>query len=548
VVIDELARNGVRLIVLSPGSRSGALAIAAAAHPGIEAIVVIDERSAAFHALGRSKATGAPAAVVSTSGTAPANWFPAVVEADMSCSPLVLLSANRPEELRGIGANQTIDQTRMFGDKVRAFTEIAAPGDEDLDAGWRAGVSRAVGAALGNGDRPGPVHIDIAFREPTVPVSDDGRTRADPYPYPTEGRPGGAPWEHAPSAARGEVPRLGYRPRGLVIAGDGAYDRPGLMSAASELGWPVLGTALSELRGTPVIDSYHHLLAAPVPDRLRPQTVVAVGRIGPSERLEALFGMGEERVRIDAWGRHIDPGRNATSTHAADPVAALRHVEVGDRDETWAQEWATAASRVRRALRDDLAATTAASGAGVATALDVVDWGCLVAASSLPIREIDAHITRSGPVVANRGASGIDGLVSTALGVASALPRTVAMVGDLSLIHDGNGLLHDGRRDLVLVVVDNNGGGLFDSLPQATHAPGYERLFVTPHGRDLADLARFHRVGHARVEAMEGLVGAVEDALARGGTTLVVVPVDRAHDLATRRRLDAAAVSAVGDA
>ena len=194
-IMDELFRGGVGLVVISPGSRSAALAIAAAEHPNLETRVVLDERSAAFHALGRAKSSGMPAAIVSTSGTAPTNYFPAAVEADMSLTPLIVLSADRPEELRGVGANQTIDQIRLFGDRVRFFADIEAP-DSDFDGNntWRSTVSKAVAMSLGQGDRPGPVHLNIAFREPTVPVVDDGRSRALEYPFTTEGRPGNLPW------------------------------------------------------------------------------------------------------------------------------------------------------------------------------------------------------------------------------------------------------------------------------------------------------------------------------------------------------------------
>jgi 2-succinyl-5-enolpyruvyl-6-hydroxy-3-cyclohexene-1-carboxylate synthase len=531
--MDELARRGVRHVVISPGSRSAALTLAAEEHPALSTRVVIDERSAAFHALGMARASDAPAAVTSTSGTAPANFYPAVIEADMSCVPLVAISADRPAEMRGVGANQTIDQLQMFGTHVRRFADIEAPGsDHDGNRAWRTVVGGLLAAAVGT--RPGPVHLNVAFREPTVPVDDDGRTRAEAYPFPTPRIEGDPP---APDAGRPDraAPALPGE-RGLVIAGDGVYDRVALMAKAAELGWPLLATAMSGMRGTGALDAYHHVLAGGVPDRLAPLTVVAVGSIGPSTRLEDLVASATNRVRVDRWARTIDPRRNATALHHGDPVSLLDGV-IGSADPYWADEWRAADAGARESVRALIGAQQSLTGAAVAQALNEVGWDSLVAASSLPIREVDAHLTRPGMVFANRGASGIDGFVSTALGVATVQTGTLALAGDLSLLHDANGFLHDGGIDLVMVVLDNGGGGLFDSLPLAAHAPGYERLFFTPHRRDLELLARFHGLGYEMVDDVPGLVAACTDALETGGVTLVHVPVDRGYDLETRSQL-----------
>ncbi|MGH3649321.1 MAG: 2-succinyl-5-enolpyruvyl-6-hydroxy-3-cyclohexene-1-carboxylic-acid synthase, partial [Acidimicrobiia bacterium] len=284
VLVDELAARGVELVVISPGSRSAALAIAATEHPELATRVFIDERSAAFHALGAARASRRPVAVVSTSGTAAANFLPAVVEADMSCVPLVVVSADRPVELRGVGANQTIDQVGLFGTKVRAFVDIAAPDHaNDVNAAWRGQVGDSMAAATGS--TPGPVHLNVAFREPTVPVTDDGRTAATPYQFPTPR----VSRETGPAPADRPLPLPHLEPgKGLIIAGDGDYRRGALADRAAELGWPVLATAMSGMRGGRVITTYHHLFADVVPPQLEPETVVAVGAIGPSTRLEDL--------------------------------------------------------------------------------------------------------------------------------------------------------------------------------------------------------------------------------------------------------------------
>jgi 2-succinyl-5-enolpyruvyl-6-hydroxy-3-cyclohexene-1-carboxylate synthase len=531
VVLDELASCGVEVVVLSPGSRSAALAIAAAAHPDLETRVVIDERSAAFHALGVGKATRRPAAVIATSGTAPANHFPAVVEADMACIPLFVISADRPVELRGVGANQTIDQMDLFGAKVRAFAAIeASDAATDGNESWRHTVRGLVVEATGR--RPGPVHLNVAFREPTVPVGDDGRAHSEPYPHATP-RIGNPVTATDPPGL--PLPVLAA-PRGLIIAGDGEYDRVALLAAAGAVGWPVLATALSGMRGGGALGDYHQLLASGLPEQLAPETVVAVGAIGPSPRLEDLVAKASHRVRVDVWGRHIDPQRNATQILSGDPVTLIRSV-AGAEEKAWLQAWVAAEEESGRLRRAVLAEGTAMTGGSVAASCNEIDWGALVVGSSLPIREVETHVQKPGPVFANRGASGIDGFVSTALGVASVMPRTLAVAGDLTFLHDGNGLVVDTEIDLTAIVIDNHGGGLFDNLPQRRHAPDFERLFITPSRRDMAALARFHGARVETVDRPGALVPAVEAGLARGGVDVIVAAVDREVDLALRRQL-----------
>ncbi len=531
VVLDELASCGVEVVVLSPGSRSAALAIAAATHPDLETRVVIDERSAAFHALGVGRATRRPAAVIATSGTAPANHFPAVVEADMACVPLFVISADRPVELRGVGANQTIDQMDLFGPKVRAFAAIEAPdAATDGNESWRHTVSGLFLEATGR--RPGPVHLNVAFREPTVPVGDDGRAHSEPYPHATP-RIGRPVTEH--DRPEPSLPVLAAS-RGLVIAGDGEYDRVALLAAAQAVGWPVLATALSGMRGGGALGDYHQLLVSGLPEQLVPETVVAVGAIGPSARLEDLVAKASHRVRIDVWGRHIDPQRNATQILSGDPVTLIRSV-AGAEGAAWIQAWVAADEESGRLRRVVLTEGTAMTGGSVAASCNEIAWGALVVGSSLPIREVETHVQRPGPVFANRGASGIDGFVSTALGVASVIPRTLAMAGDLTFLHDSNGLVVDTEIDLTAIVIDNHGGGLFDSLPQRRHAPDFERLFITPSRRDMAALARFHGARVGDIGSPRGPGSRGRGRAGQDGVDVIVAAVDREVDLAQRRQL-----------
>jgi 2-succinyl-5-enolpyruvyl-6-hydroxy-3-cyclohexene-1-carboxylate synthase len=532
VVVDELVFHGVVSVFMSPGSRSGALAIAAAEHPDVELCVVLDERSAAFHALGAARASGGPAVVLCTSGTAPANFFPAIVEADMACVQLVAVSADRPSELRGVGANQTIDQVELFGTKVRAFEELSAPDPvADGNETWRAAVSRVM--ARSRAPRPGPVQLNVAFREPTVPVTDDGRTVAEVYPYPTPRlRPTGEAGLGIHPTPTVDLPSE----RGVVVAGDGNYDRDVLAMVARDLGWPVLATALSGMRGDLVVSSYSRILARGVPDDLVPHTVVAIGAIGPDIRLEDLVAAAGNRLRVDEWGRSIDPGRNATHSIVGDPVALLSSVS-GSAEPGWIKSWQEADDRARVEIERVLSGADEISGGHVAAALNEIEWGALVVASSLPIREVDAHLRRGGPVFANRGASGIDGFTSTAFGVSSVIPRTLALAGDLSLLHDSNAFLHDGVFDLTIIVIDNGGGGLFDSLPQARHAPQFDRLFVTPPNRDLESLAGLHGARFVSVGDGDSLVAEANASLDEGGVHVIRVPIDRRHDLEMRDQL-----------
>lgn len=541
-LVDELSRQGVRYAVISPGSRSAALAIAFDRHPAVETVMVLDERSAAFRALGRAKATGEPTAVVATSGTAGANFLPAVVEADLAGTPLLLLTADRPPDLLGIGSNQTIDQPGLYGGKVRWSVQVPNPDPAtDHNRYWRTLAAQAAARANGYGAPPGPVHLNVAFGEPTVPVSDDGRSRADPYPHPIRGRAGGGPWQEpkvaSPRGARLDLPTPR---RGLVVAGEGGYDGAGLVAAADELGWPVLATALSPVTRRSVVTTYHHLLVDGVPPSLEPDLVVHVGRSGPSDRLSSLTSVAGRVVHIDPLGRWHDPWRRATHMVQADPVETLRLMTV-DTEAGWTRRWLEADSGMRAALDRVIAELAAPTGPSLARGLGDLPIARLVAASSMPVRDVDAHTVGLSSVLANRGASGIDGFVSTALGAATGDGATLAFAGDLSLLHDLSGFVGERPRSLVMVVADNDGGGLFDLLPQAVHAPGFDRLFIAPHRLDLVGVGAAIGLEAERIGDVGSLRAEIGARLGRDGIHLLVAPVDRDDDLKARRSLDQAA-------
>lgn len=557
-VVDELVRGGLRQVVIAPGSRSAAMALAIADRPEIDITVVIDERSAGFWALGMARASSGPVAVLVTSGTAVANLFPAVVEADLARVPLIVLSANRPPALRAVGSNQTIDQVGLFGSKVRWAAEIAAP-EGGTNAVWRSVASRLMAEAVGR--TPGPVHLDLGFSEPLVPLSDDGRAISEPFLEKTDGRWNGASWTEVRNPPPG-VPMMALPDEldveaGVVVVGDNRFARSAAMLADYQ-GWPLIaepmssqrhGAAINDsegVRSTPVITTAHHLLGhAGFVALHRPDVVIRYGGGGVSRNLGPFCSGAGTLVSVDPDGWH-DPDRSAHLMLRALPVSSRF-----DPAETsgWMRDWNRAEALVRGVIDgvlDRLDLPTEPRTARDA-ARAVPDRGRMVVASSMPIRDLDMFMeARRMTVFANRGASGIDGFVSTALGVASiegSVP--VALAGDLSLLHDSNGFLTDRLPDCVFVVVNNNGGGIFSFLPQARLPEHFERLFGTPHGREFSDLARFHRLGYERIERSDGLIPAIDQARASGGIALLEVVTDRAANVEVHRGLGAGVTKAL---
>jgi 2-succinyl-5-enolpyruvyl-6-hydroxy-3-cyclohexene-1-carboxylate synthase len=578
-LVDELARAGVTDACLAPGSRSAPLALALAEHPGIRVHVYLDERSAAFFALGVAKRSGRPAVVLCTSGTAAANLHPAVLEADHARTPLLVLTADRPPELRGTGANQAADQLKLYGAAVRWFCEVGLPADGPA-AGryWRSLASRAWAEAAG--PLPGPVHLNLAFAEPLVPLdppaAGGGWARLGGEPAP--GRAGGAPWTAAPAGVRAAAPEdvdalaaaVRANPRGLLVAGWGAGLDPATVDGfAAASGWPVLADPLSGARrGPAAVSAYDGLLRAPrFAAAHRPDLAVRVGGAPTSKALTGWLDESVPQVLVDPAGGWLDPGRSAALRLTADPSALLaavagrlaagRPAPAGPDPSPagpWLGEWLEADRLAREAI-DGLLDEWAEPFEG-RVARDLVarmpDGGTLVVGSSMPVRDVDAFAApRDGlRFVANRGLSGIDGFVATTLGVAAAGDEpVVGLCGDLTLLHDASSLLGAaGRpRGAVLVVCDNDGGGIFSFLPQAGLPAGlFEPLFGTPHGLDLTALAAAARLPSRVVEKAADLVPALDAALAGGGTRLVVVRGDRAANLARHRAVSEAVAGAVG--
>ncbi len=569
VLVDELVRCGLREAVIAPGSRSAPLAMAlhaasladpaAGGRPALRLHVRIDERSAAFLALGLAKAGGRPVAVVCTSGTAAAHFHAAVIEADEAGVPLLVLTADRPPELRGTGAGQTIDQIKLYGSAVRWFCEAGVPEERPGQAGyWRALAGKAWAAAAGAGaGYPGPVHLNLPLRDPLVPdTAGHGGLAAEPPPG---ARPAGLPWTHVaaePAAAGLPELELDWAERGLVVAGDGTADPAALVRLAERAGWPLLAEPSSGARhGATALTRYQYLLDSPgFVAGWRPDVIVSAGRPGLTRgQLSLLRGSGVDGrhvVLLQGPGRWSDPVR--TATHVAGRLV-LRGGPQGAGESGWLRSWLAA-----DAAAGDAADRTLAAEAGLSEPLLARDLAAalppgalLWAASSMPARDLDRHMAPRPDVrvLASRGASGIDGLVSAAIGAALAHQAggggtAVALLGDLALLHDAPGLLlgpAEPRPDLCIVVVNNDGGGIFSTLEQAAFPESFERVFGTPHGADFRALAAAAGLPYQRLTRAAGLPA----VLAGSGLRLVEVRTDRSAGASLRAAISQACATAL---
>lgn len=581
-LVDEFARAGLTDAVLAPGSRSAPLALALADDERIRLHVVLDERSAAFFALGAAKASGRPTLVLCTSGTAAAHFHPAVLEADHARVPLIVCTADRPAELRDTGAPQTTDQIRLYGSAVRSFVDLPADGDPAARAAWRPIAARVWAEAAG--PPAGPVHLNVAFREPLVPSGPAGSAGVDQWRA-EPGRASGRPWvvSHPPAAALAahEAAELTEwilaAERGLVVAGWGSPAAASKLAAC--LHWPLLADAISGLRsqaaaslqpheGLQVVTTYEALLRVPAfAEGHRPDLVIRFGGPLTSKTAMTWLDASIPQILVDPDGAWLD-----TQRAAAERVPALPDLGVvldGRRIPTsaaadWLHAWRGAEATARHALdafldgEDDPFEGRVARDVATACAMSPLS-PVLVVASSMPVRDLEAFAGQTpGRVFANRGVNGIDGLVSTVLGVAAgsgaASPGraggpVVGLLGDLAFLHDAGGLLGAPGRglDAVFVVVDNRGGGIFSFLPQAgLPSERFELLFGTPPDADVGAVAQAYNVPVERVDRAGDVAPAVERAIADRGVRVVVVPTgDRTANVDRHRQAWAEVVEAV---
>jgi len=557
--VEELARSGVREAVLSPGSRSTPLAVALWRQPEIDVTVIVDERCAGFFALGAAQASRTPVAILCTSGTAAANLHPAVCEADQSAVPLVLLTADRPPELRGIGAGQTIDQIKLYGESVRWFCEVGTHvADDDGLLHYRSTACRAVAAARGE-PRPGPVHLNLAWREPLAPLPVEGAVTANDR-LALEGRDGGRPLtavtpidmepsrflldEVAKHVAEAEI--------GVIVAGrqlDPELREP-LAHLARAAGYPILAEPTSQLRCGPhdrshLVTTYDLLLRD---ERFRagakPDLVLRFGEMPTSKPLRSWLAEADaDQIVVDPFAGWNEPTRRAAALLRADPteLAAGWAARLGE-DRPPPAMWLHAERTARDAIEAQLTDLTEPSEPGLQLALGAAyaDGDLVYTASSMPIRDQEAFlppVDADALFLSNRGANGIDGLISSGIGAAHATGRpTTIVTGDLGLLHDLGGLasLRDVSTPVRIVVIDNDGGGIFHFLPQERVLGGeeFEALLGTPRGVDVAKAAALFDLPHRRLESLADL----PDALG-SGTGLIEVPVNRQANVDLHRRL-----------
>ncbi|NLV54539.1 MAG: 2-succinyl-5-enolpyruvyl-6-hydroxy-3-cyclohexene-1-carboxylic-acid synthase [Acidimicrobiales bacterium] len=593
-LVDEWVRAGVTDAVVCPGSRSTPMALALHADGRLRVHVRHDERTGGFTALGLGLSTGRPAVVLTTSGTAAVHLHAAVVEAHHAHVPLIAVTADRPPELQGVGAPQTIDQARLYGTAVRSFHAPGVP-DDAARATWRATASRVVADALGAaGPGPGPVHVNLAFREPLV-------GRADPLPERDGTSLGGADRDGAawstmtPMPAAADVGTLtdlvrGAR-RGMIVAGfepgwtDPAVDvddavrhhARALVTTAATLGWPLLVDA--RLRGVVcevapdgavVVAAADAIVRDPVPAAgLRPDLVIHAGDRPASRVLdEWIASTGATEVRVAPHGA-LDPTGRAVLRVDAPSIAALGSAvaprgpartsdpdPAASVDPAWAGAWRDAEAAAQAAIDATLDPTGPPTEPGTAReVLAALAAGeGLVVSSSMPIRDLEWYGRPRGGVrvVANRGANGIDGVVATAWGVALGTGTPVAvLIGDVALLHDSSSLtgLAASGVDLALVVVDNDGGGIFSFLPQATDPGGaaFEALFGTPHGVDLPALAGAHGIRVVQPATAADVGPAVRGVLDAGGVGMVHVRTDRSANVEVHRRIHDAVAAVLRD-
>jgi 2-succinyl-5-enolpyruvyl-6-hydroxy-3-cyclohexene-1-carboxylate synthase len=543
---DELARCGLEHACTSPGSRCTPIVLSLVREPRIRCWSHIDERCSGFFALGAAKASGRPVAVTCTSGTAAANLAPAVIEAEQARVPMIVLTADRPPELRDVGAGQTIDQIKLYGDAVKWFVEVGVHDATEERLRWiRAVACRAFWTAVEG--RPGPVHLNFPLREPLVLSS----TLEDE----DSGRPDGRPWVRRipvtppPAGALTALPS-----RGIVVAGRNERDRwlgPAAARFAERAGYPLLADPLSGARHGPAVIAHYDVILRD--DRfaheMEPELVIRIGDLPTSKPLRTWLASLErtEQVALDPEGAWQDPAAVVSVSDPGDPVAALEaHAPETPVDPDWLAAWRRAdddtAEVIGQALGDELSEPLVARCLGEWLPSDAT----LFVASSMPIRDVELFFGArelAPRVVSNRGANGIDGTVSSAFGAAAVGDGPVVLlIGDVALAHDIGGLLAARRLEVAVTIVllNNDGGGIFHFLPVAGETEGFEEHVATPHGLDFSHAAALYGLDYERPTSVAALRHAVEAAVSHHRTTIVEVRTDREQNLALHRRIAAA--------
>lgn len=509
------------------------MALALLAHPQIDVQVFLDERSAAFAALGVGLACGVPAILLCTSGTAAVEFHPAVVEAHEARVPMLVCTADRPPELQGVGAPQTIDQRNLYGVAARLFEDPGVPDDADAHV-WRDLARRTLSASVGS--YAGPVHLNLAFREPLIGESTSLPVRA-PYSRDVE--------EMTPRHE--DVSWVSARcreSRGVIVAGRNCGDPVAIGQLAERLGWPLLADPRSGCRrpglgGAMFVAHADAILRTDFASRMHPAVVLRFGEPPASKVVNAWLSTAESTIVVSPSRATHDPDRVVTRQFLADPTRFAHEIVAEPAPREWADEWRRASMRSNDALADIDETVLSEPAIARIVGEHAPAESSLVVSSSMPIRDLEwfAPVVVS-EVFANRGANGIDGVVSTAVGVAIVTRKTViALVGDVAFVHDCNALLGLAARgvDLRVVVVDNDGGGIFSFLPQrnGTDPSTFERLWGTPHGVNMASLAAAHGIRYHVCESRQALL----EAMAVRGPSVIHIRTDRHHNVALHEAL-----------
>jgi 2-succinyl-5-enolpyruvyl-6-hydroxy-3-cyclohexene-1-carboxylate synthase len=578
--VDELQRTGVHHVVICPGSRSTPLALAFAAHPAIRVWLHIDERSAAFFGLGMAKRLGQPVALLCTSGTAAANFLPALVEARLTHIPLLVLTADRPHELRECGAPQAIDQNRLYGTHVKWFMDVALPEATNAALRYiRTLANRA--AALTQAIPAGPVHLNMPFREPLTPEPQADNplpTPAQRDPLAWEGRPDNTPYVTVSDASLATVTPadlasladlLSNIHEGIIIAGPYLDESlaPPLVQLAQRLGYPILADPLSQLRGgdidhSQIISSYDAFLRnSTFSERVVPRLVLRFGAMPTAKPLLLYLKRYPtcRQIVIDGNGGWPEPTQLASEVIHSDPIAFCHALldtlkpdfTRSEAQRTWLTTWQQTEQVTRQALYSSIQDFTEPFEGRIFTELAELlpDGAALYVGNSMPVRDLDTFFwssQRKIRIAGNRGASGIDGITSSTLGFSAAAQTvseqkapTVLVIGDLSFFHDLNGLLAARlyQLDLTIILVHNDGGGIFSFLPQAGHPEHFEQLFGTPTGLDFAPVVQMHGGTFSRTDNWQAFREAVTQGMSAGGLNVIEVRTERASNVTMHRQL-----------
>ena len=552
MLVETLARLGVTHAVISPGSRSTPLTMALARHPGIEAIPVLDERSAAFFALGLARRTHRPVVLLCTSGTAGANYFPAVIEAQESGVPLLVITADRPPEMRECRSGQTIDQQKLFGRHVNFYHELAVP---EVALKLLRYLRQTVAHAVERTQWPvaGPVHLNAPFRDPLPPVEDG--TAAG-----LKQKIGAKFFDHlAPvpmMKGPAEIPELPQSKRGLIITGPAQPPDPGRFAMRVELlalktGWPVLADSLSPLRsfsapGQPFITAYDILARnGKLMQKLRPDFVLCLGGWPISKSLRAWL----EQCDAPTWiisesDKNQDALHGRARTFHTSVETLAERLSEREVDIAYCTDWACAEALVRTELNRKLTATKWMFEGKAAWLLSALlpEYTPVFVANSMPVRDLEyfwSENDRGHVIYCNRGANGIDGTLSTALGMAHGSDQpAVLLTGDLALLHDTNGFLSAPKLkgSLTIVLINNRGGGIFEHLPVAQDNPNFEEFFATPQQVDFRKLGSAYGVAHTQVRDWKHFASLVSK-LPKSGVRVLEIRTDRKRDAAFRKQL-----------